>query len=145
MQSYLTVQEANERISAFLPSTDALRAAWEALSDEDKQSCIFRATARIDTLPYTGAPACAKQDGAFPRWGESELSEEVKTAVALEACACCDAEADIRATLQAQGVKSFSVGSLSESYKVSSGGGGLYHPTAQQLLSKYLMGAHLCL
>ncbi len=76
----------------------------------------------------------------------AKVSEEVKTALALEACASCNTEAATRSALQAQGVKNFSVGNLSESYELgSSSMAKLYSPTARQLLAKYLMGAHLCL
>ena len=146
MQSYLTVQEADSRICASLLSTDVWRLAWAALSDEDKEVCLSAAMPRIEALPYTGAPALAKQARAFPRRGETEVSEEVKTALALEACASCNTEAATRCALQEQGVKSFSVGNLSESYETGSGGRAkLYSPAARQLLAKYLMGAHLCL
>lgn len=146
MQSYLTVQEADDRICTSLLSTDAWRLAWAALSEEDKEVCLSAAMTRIEALPYTGAPALPKQERAFPRRGETEVSEEVKTALALEACASCNTEAATRSVLQAQGVKSFSVGNLSESYELgSSSMAKLYSPTARQLLAKYLMGAHLCL
>lgn len=143
MQSYLTAQEADNRISASLLSTDAWRIAWEALPDMDKEACIAQATARIEALPFTGAPASPER--AFPRCGETEVSEEVKTALALEACASCNTEAATRSALKAQGVKSFSVGSLSESYNTENGTSGLYSPMAQQLLAKYMRGAYPCL
>ena len=145
MKSYLTTQEADRKISAFLLSADAQRTAWEALAETDKEICLSQATARIEALPYTGAPASGRQEGAFPRTGDSEISEEVKAAIALEACACCNAEANTRIAMQAQGVKSFSVGNLSESYKLGDSVEKLYSPMAHQLLAKYLRGAYLCL
>lgn len=145
MKNYLTPQEADEKIKAYLMSADPARLAWEKLDDNDKEVCIAQATARIEALPYTGVPASGQQEGAFPRNGESEISEEVKAAIALEACACCNAEANTRIAMQAQGVKSFSVGNLSESYKLGANVEKLYSPTAHQLLAKYLRGAHLCL
>lgn len=145
MQSYLTVQEANEKVEMSLLSSDAWRLAWEGLSDEDKEVCLTQATARIEALPYTGAPVSPEQEGAFPRNGETEVSEEVKTAVALEACASCNTETATRSALQAQGVKGFSVGGLSESYEVGRGVARLFSPMAQQLLAQYMTGVYLCL
>lgn len=141
MTPYITVQEGDEFISSLLPSLDPERTAWMQLSEADKAVYITQAMLRIEALPYSGTAAVEGQANMFPRYGQDAVPEAVQQALAMEACAipAVYAEAQERTRLQAQGVQSFSVGKLSESYGYA-GGKQLYSGIARYLLEPYLVG-----
>lgn len=121
MDPYITITEVAELIEGLLPSSDPDRKAWEALTeDTDKTVFLAQAMFRIESLRYSGRPAIASQVTSFPRSGQTAVPREIKQALALEACACSSFAANLdaiqRDRLQAQGVTSFSAGSLSEAY-----------------------------
>jgi len=121
MDPYITITEVAELIEGLLPSSDPDRKAWAALSEEaDKTAFLAQAMLRIESLHYSGRSAVLYQQTSFPRFGQTSVPDEVRKALALEACALTsfvgDTDARQREKLQAQGVTSFSVGSLSEAY-----------------------------
>lgn len=141
MASYINVAEADSILADMLPTDNAGLAAWNALSEGNKNAYLVRAMLSIDSLPYRGSRAAVGQQEAFPRAGQAEVPEAVKQAQALEACALVSAssDADVRQQMQAQGVKSFSLGSLSESYE-HVGGPVLLSGMARALLRPYVTG-----
>lgn len=119
MSTYATVQESKDFAAEYYSSTDSIRVAWEALSDNDKQSLLNRAELVIEDLPYNGKSV--NKDKAFPRDPNKELSLiKVKQAVIELAlhnnCITNPGEKD-RLTLQSQGVKSYKIGDLSETFR----------------------------
>lgn len=144
MTGYVTTAEADGVIAA-LPSSDPGKSAWTALTDKDKQAYLDDALLAMEQQLYAGRKKDMSQPLQFPRAGQPDVPEEVKHAQALEACArCVDAgEHGKRAQMQAQGVKAFSVGSLSESYdgRLASGDAALYSPRAALLLRWYMAGS----
>lgn len=145
MNSYITPEEALDYARALLPSSDASRQALEALELPDISAYLYRAMSVVESLKYKGGKTHPCQETQFPRFGSQDVPEAVKQAQALEACALSLSghSADKRAQLQAQGVKSFSAGSLSESYELGSRGnaaGGLMSDFARRLLTPYLLG-----
>jgi hypothetical protein len=145
MDPYITITEVAEFVEGLLPSSDPDRAAWEAVESEaDKTAFLSQAMLRIESLRYAGRPADVNQLVCFPRTGQLIVPDEVKQALALEACACAsfitDTDARQREKLQTQGVKAFSAGRLSESYGPRSGRTNLRSEMAQYLLTPYLAG-----
>ena len=115
---YATLAEANEYVKSYHSSTDPLRSAWEGLSDEDRQVLLNRAEQIIDSLPLKGRPL--ESGKAFPREPFQEISmEKVKAATIEVALHGLDQEASERSRLQRQGVKSYKIGDLSETFRDS--------------------------
>lgn len=120
---YATVEQASAYISDYYGSTDSLRLAWEALSDGDKQVHLNRAEQIIDLLPYNGIPV--RKDKAFPRKPNEEYSlQQARVATIELAVQQFNTEAKERFELQAQGVKSYRIGDLSETFGRSDGASG---------------------
>lgn len=152
--SYVTVGDADAYISARYRSNNKLRKAWEDLDEADKEASLLTACADIEALPFGGRSMIAGQAMAFPRlpyqYGRStEIPEKVKHAQIELALWQLDdtntTQAEQRQALQAQGVESFSIGDLSESYTT----GTAAQPTAlmcakvSNLLAPYLNGGRV--
>lgn len=116
---YATVEQANAYVASYYSSTNNIRIAWEALNEEDKQITLNRSEQLIDLLPFNGKPVDPKQVNAFPRYPNPELSlERVKVAaIELALQTNGDTETQDRLNLRAQGVKSYKIGDLSETFK----------------------------
>ncbi len=141
--------------------------AWTAATDDNKSIALIMATSKIDRQKFRGEKANYDQALNFPRafymgnrynrkyglkidnvrgigwYLESEVSQIVKNAVCEEAFAIlkAGATANKRSELRSQGVTSFTLGSLSETYVSGmSVGEKLLSLEAKQLLSKYLAG-----
>ena len=133
--TYLTVDDAD----ALLRLSLGVDAWWEASTD-DRARALVTATRAIDALPLTGMKADYDQVLAFPRqyrltpavnplysdylagWDVFEtVPDTVLEAVALEAAARLADRENVRGTLQAQGVRSVSIGAASESFGSASG------------------------
>lgn len=139
--TYITVDEANEIISGYFLSDDAQRTAWDALSSADKEVYLRQSLLRIDAQIFSGRKAGTDQALQFPRYGKTSVPQSVKIAQALEACAGIGiaAEAEKRAQLQAQGVQSFTAGSLSETY-VEGTSSPLFSCIAAKMLRPFIAG-----
>lgn len=113
---YATLEQANAYVASYYSSTNNIRVAWEALDDEDKQVALNRAEQTIDLLPFKGIPE--SKEKAFPRCPDSELSlirvRDATIELALQMNG--DTEAQERLSLRAQGVKSYKIGDLSETF-----------------------------
>ena len=167
--TYISVTDATTYVTTNYISTDAKRLGWLALTDSDKEIFLKKATKKIDRQKIRGIKAVYQQTLEFPRAIESdfyraeyyknvtitnysgymveaEVTQIVKEAEVEEALALMiDAGmSNKRAELQAQGVKSFSLGNLSETYSGSSGSISetkLLSVEANDLLRYYLLGA----
>ena len=143
MTPYATVRKSDAIINALLTFSAPERLAWEQLAHNDKNVLLRQAMQRIESLKYAGRTAENYQERAFPREGQKDIPRVVCAALALDAAhlawLATDKEAAQRKQLQAQGVKSFSIGKLSESYadtkKVD-----VVCKEAMQLLQPYLLG-----
>lgn len=112
---YATVEQANDYVQKYYSSTDSLRRLWESLSDEDKQVQLNRAEQQIDLLPFTGRPLGTS---AFPREPFKDKSLQAAQVATIElAVQRCDSQANERYELQKQGVQSYKIGDLSETFK----------------------------
>lgn len=114
--AYTTIEQADAYVSSYYSSTDSLREAWDDLDNEDKQVYLNVAERVIDQLPLKGLPLVVGK--AFPREPMSEQSlVAAAQAVAELAIQQLNQEGIERASLQSQGVKSYKIGDLSETFK----------------------------
>ena len=123
--SYITTTEADEYISSRYRSNNKDRKRWEELSESDKEILLVNACDELERLPWIGRRASRQQTLSFPRlplqYGRSqEPPQAIKHAQAELALWLSDdtkqANANQRQELQSQGVTSFGIGDLSESY-----------------------------
>ncbi len=152
IDTYISLAEAETYISAYYQAGDATRQAWTALEDPEKEALLLQACETIDAQPIGGFKAETDQTLAFPRRpyqeaGETAAPEKVKRAqveIALYSVSAEKAGADRRQALQAQGVQSFSVGEISETYGKGPGQSNTEMPAkAARLLRPYLAGGFL--
>jgi len=159
--SYISLEDADAFVSANYTSTETEFTTWDALEDADKEIYLRRACKKIDKQRFTGIKAVSTQALEFPRaimsdyrreqypalytilnndWiVQTETPQAVKDAQVEEALQLAIGEPQ-RLKLQRQGVKSFSLGSLSESYsgpnRIT-----LISEEARDLLRPYLAGS----
>jgi hypothetical protein len=166
--SYIADIETLELMLASDPRSAAI--ALLVASDASQTWYLQKATSIIDNLPLKGStynyidkssPSSDEQALMFPRvingyaydWDDSTstaiVPEDVKKACVEEAIALYDFYVSSpgdqkRRKLQNQGVKSFSIGKLSESYgnvSTSAKWKGLHSQEAYDLLKSYIAGA----
>ncbi len=115
--SYVTIEEADGYLSG--------NKTWEELGDTEKENALKLATMQIDTLRFFGRKVDSKQALSFPRILEDEDGDEYSQTVIIEKVkmATCEQVAhnlsgDGKQMLQMQsfGVKSYSIGDLSQSF-----------------------------
>jgi hypothetical protein len=159
--TYISVDDADAYVDAHYVSTHAKSIAWEMLKDADKEIYLRNAARTIDRQPLIGQKATT-QTMEFPRaiyiglsagydvhttaliygadwYVESEVTDEVKYAqveIALTECAGLSA----RQEMMRDGVKSFSIGNLSENYG-SGARSKIVSTEANEYLAKYLAGS----
>ena len=150
--SYISVADADLYFSGRLYSE-----AWTEAIEADKEKALIMATRSIDRQPLKGIKDLDTQLLAFPRYDPSKYYSElaysneelilpievpltVINAVCEEALALLSWGNSQRTELQRQGVTSFSLGNLSESYSAGSGRG-LLSQDAKELLRPWLGGA----
>ena len=145
--SYCTRAEAEAYLEDNYTSTDIKYTAWLELSDHDADVLLRKAARLIDNQPVQGYKVLATQTMAFPRilWSDAvngfyeyTIPDAVKYAQAEIALTLAQGNSEERADLQAQGVKSFSLGNLSETYAGKSGG--VISQRAKELLAPFLGG-----
>lgn len=132
---YCTVEYANEYFSGRLHSE-----VWEQANEADKEKALRQATRAIDRQPLKGRKNDPAQVLAFPRYPETEIPEVVKEACCEEALALLERGNSQRRKLQQEGVQSFTLGSISETFAPGSGRG-LLSQEAKELLRPWLLGA----
>lgn len=159
--SYISVGDATAYLSARLNTS-----AWSGASEDDKARALITATRTIDRQLLKGKKKLSTQALQFPRcyrgYGdaaenignlpelvdedgwlcETSVPQAVINACCEEALALLDTSANSRRRLQMEGVKSFSLGSLSETFGgVDSASKGLVSQEAQLLIKPFLAGA----
>ena len=132
---YVNLAEANEYFSNRLHAD-----VWAEVSDADKEKALVMATKAIDRQPLKGRKATDEQELAFPRYPDTELPEAVKEACCEEALALLERGNSQRRKLQQEGVQSFTLGNMSETY-ITGAGKGLLSREAKELLRPWLIGA----
>jgi len=133
--SYVSLAEANEYFSNRLHAD-----AWADVSDADKEKALAMATKAIDRQPLSGRKTDLAQEMAFPRYPDVDVPEAVKEACCEVALALIERGNSQRRKLQQEGVQSFSLGNMSETYAPGAGRG-LLSQEAKELLRPWLLGA----
>jgi len=169
--TYISLADANTYMSANYISTSTEYTTWDALSDGDKEIYLKNATKRIDRQILRGIKAVDTQTLEFPRAlkschrypdlnitgvnvgrydnyvVESEVTQRVKDAQCEEALIMSvdGTTASKRLELQRQGVKSFTLGDLTETYGAGTNSNAnstkLASLTARELLKYYVAGS----
>ncbi len=137
--TYITIEEVGT-----YAADNQFYQAFLALSTEEKELLIRKAAMKIDCLSFTGRKKDSSQSMAFPRDYQTDVPNEVKTAQALETLAYLDSEKQKRQDLQNQGVKSVTLGQVSESYgdSIKTGSMSIFgNSETYWLLRKYLAGS----
>ena len=132
--SYCTTEYANEYFTGRLHAE-----RWGETSDADKEKALRQATKEIDRQLLKGRKATDAQELAFPRYPDTEVPEAVKEACCEIALALLERGNSQRRKLQQEGVQSFTLGNMSETY-VPGAGRGLISPEAKELLRPWLLG-----
>ena len=133
--SYIDIEEANEYFSGRLHAE-----SWGQADNETKEKALKQATKEIDRMPLIGRKAVSEQALAFPRHPEIKIPEAVKAACCEIALALLERGNSQRRKLQQEGVQSFTLGNMSESYAAGAGRG-LLSQGAKELLRPWLIGA----
>ena len=132
---YINLTEANEYFSNRLHAD-----AWVEASDADKEKALAMATKAIDRQRLNGRKTNPSQPLAFPRYPDAEIPQNVKEACCEEALAILERGNSQRRKLQQEGVQSFSIGNLSETFAAGAGRG-MLSQEAKELLKPWLLGA----
>ena len=134
MQSYCTIEYANEYFAGRLHAE-----SWGQTDESTKEKALKQATKAIDRQLLKGRKATDTQELAFPRYPDTEVPEAVKEACCEEALAILERGNSQRRKLQQEGVQSFTLGNMSETY-APGGGRGLLSQEAKELLRPWLLG-----
>ncbi len=134
-ESYCTIEYADEYFKNRLHAE-----SWWQADDETKENALLQATKTIDRQPLRGRKTETGQALAFPRYPDTEVPEVVKEACCEEALAMLERGNSQRRKLQQEGVQSFALGNMSETY-VAGAGKGLFSQEAKELLKPWLIGA----
>jgi hypothetical protein len=133
--SYIDIEGANEYFENRLHAE-----SWGQADDETKEKALRQATKAIDRQPLKGRKTDPSQPLVFPRYPDTEIPTTVKEACCEEALAILESGNSQRRKLQQEGVQSFTLGNMSETY-VASAGRGLLSQEAKELLRPWLIGA----
>ena len=157
--SYLLLADADTYLSANYASTDAKMIVWTALTDANCEAYLRKATKTIDRQPLAGFKSTLSQTLEFPRTLYTEYASELYNNSAIigdenwytqpavpDAVKYAECEIALelaqgipaRMGLQRQGVKSFSLGNLSESYAGKQNN--IISQEAKELLAPYING-----
>ena len=133
--SYIDVAGANEYFAGRLHAE-----SWGETSDADKEKALRQATKEIDRQLLKGRKATDTQALAFPRHPDTEVPEAVKEACCEIALALLERGNSQRHKLQQEGVQSFTLGNMSETYAPGAERG-LISKEAKELLRPWLLGS----
>jgi len=132
---YCTVEDADKYFEKRLYIE-----SWVWAQFLDKESALWQATKAIDRQLLKGRKTDPAQPLAFPRHPDTEIPQAVKEACCEEALAILESGNSQRRKLQREGVQSFSLGNMSETYAPGAGRG-LLSQEAKELLRPWLLGA----
>jgi hypothetical protein len=132
---YCTVEDADKYFEKRLYIE-----SWVWAQFPDKESALWQATKAIDRQLLKGRKTDQSQALAFPRYPDTEVPEAVKEACCEEALALLERGNSQRRKMQQDGVRSFTLGNMSEAYAPGAGKGVLSQE-AKELLRPWLLGA----
>lgn len=133
--AYVTVADANAYLTG-RPNSKP----WDDATPDQRLGALREASDRLDEMMWVGLPLVKGQARVWPRSGVDASSiNVVRRATILEAVALLTPQSE-RQKLQAEGVTSFRLGSLSETYgEVKESAGGLNSASAYKILSPYFV------
>lgn len=134
-ESYCTIEYADEYFNNRLHTE-----SWFEADDSTKAKALKQATRAIDRQLLKGRKTNPKQELAFPRYPDTEVPEAVKEACCEEALTLLERGNSQRRKLQQEGVQSFTLGNMSETY-ITGAGRGMLSQEAKELLRPWLIGA----
>lgn len=132
--SYIDIDGADEYFAGRLHAE-----SWDGADSSTKEKALRQATREIDRQHLNGRKATDTQELAFPRYPDTEIPEAVKEACCEEALALLERGNSQRRKLQQEGVQSFTLGNMSETFAVGAGKG-LLSQEAKELLRPWLLG-----
>jgi hypothetical protein len=132
--SYIDIEGADEYFSGRLHAE-----SWGETDKNTKEKALKQATRAIDRQLLKGRKATDTQELAFPRYPDEEVPETVKEACCEIALALLERGNSQRRKLQQEGVQSFTLGNMSETYAPGAGRG-LLSQEAKELLRPWLLG-----
>ena len=132
--SYIDIEEADEYFSGRLHAE-----SWGQADDVTKDKALRQATKTIGRQRLNGRKTNPSQPLVFPRYPDKEIPEAVKEACCEEALALLERGNSQRRKLQQEGVQSFTLGNMSETYAPGAGRG-LLSQEAKELLRPWLLG-----
>jgi len=135
VQSYCTIEYADEYFKNRLHAE-----SWGQADESTKEKALKQATRAIDRQLLRGRKTNPEQELAFPRYPDTEIPKEVQEACCEEALALLERSNSQRRKLQQEGVQSFTLGNMSETYAPGAGRG-LLSQEAKELLRPWLLGA----
>ena len=146
--SYVTVAEADEYFAQYY---FPLNTVWSGLGPDTKERLLLISCIELERLQFAGQKAENGQALAFPRRNAGGVPFAIKAAQIELASWIADTESrnkeDARSRLQAQGVTSFSIDDLSESYDLNRAQVNAPPPlrcvNASRYLATYLNGGFL--
>lgn len=132
--SYISLEDADLYLNKYHLSTEDNMVAWAALSDEHSEILLRKAARLIDSLPLAGLKAESSQVMQFPRalftqyggltssiykygddyYVQTSVPDEIGYAQAEIALDMVNGVTSDRVKLQREGVRSYSIGHLSE-------------------------------
>ena len=133
--SYIDTEEASTYFNGRLHAE-----SWGQADDSTKEKALKQATREIDRQPLKGRKTETSQTLAFPRYPDSEVPVAVKDACCEEVLAILESGNSQRRKLQKEGVQSFSLGNMSETFAAGAGKG-LLSQEAKELLRPWLIWA----
>ena len=133
--SYIDIDGANAYFAERLHAE-----SWGETGDADKEKALQQATKEIARQLLKGRKATDTQELAFPRHPDTEVPEAVKEACCEIALALLERGNSQRRRLQQEGVQSFTLGNMSETFAAGAGKG-LLSQEAKELLKPWLIGA----
>ena len=145
--TYVTVQEANSYIIQHYMSHEEEYTLWFEQSTLNRSTILRRAANNLERLPYVGKKSKKVQQLAFPRWPEVQVPLAVGYAQIEEALALLlpETQDTLKETQERirRGLRSYSIGQLSESFRVHDTTKNVLNSlTAQELLAPYLSGGY---
>jgi len=132
--SYIDIDGADEYFAGRLHAE-----SWGQADDSTKEKALKQATKIIDRQRLNGRKTNPSQPLAFPRYPDAEIPQNVKEACCEEALALLEKGNSQRRKLQQEGVQSFTLGNMSETYAAGAGKG-LLSQEAKELLQPWLLG-----
>ncbi len=109
IDTYVTVEKADELVRLYFRPTDEFRVFWCALSEDEKEGYLMRSAQQIDALVYTGRKRVTGQPMQFPRERENCVSDAVLKAAVYNALGYMNEDLKASADKQMQIFKSLGV------------------------------------